>query len=322
MQINVATCLCLAVGSLFYHPPAWSGCHSQHPEEVSKFSLNLPASINVPSDTSPQTVIWSSDWVTGPSRELKCDPDETVLWHVDTMLQEDNTSLSGTYLSGSRNFDLRIIYRDHKTDVMPRALRGGWRTGKVNTNGMISVQPEYRVDLITKGHLTAGEQFIKGGVIGITADDFAVSMLTINASTLTVSSAGCNVLDDDILVSLGKHDAREISVSGATEYVPFSVRLDCDKKVRISYSLNGRVSGIASRGVLSLDHDDNSAQGIGVQIVDEENRPLIFNRQKLWKITNDEGTEAIHLKSRYIRTAREITPGQANATATLSFFYR
>ncbi|HEC2037735.1 TPA: type 1 fimbrial protein [Klebsiella oxytoca] len=322
MPINRIFIASVIAGIFSFLPPAWSECHLSDKEEAVKVNLTLPTSINVPSDTPAQTVVWSSDWTAKSSRKLQCEPDESLNWRVETTLPPDNTAGPGAYITGSKNFALRITYRDRKAQIPTRVLRGQWRARTANMKGLIDVQPEYKIDVITKRSLTPGIHTIGGGVVALLVSDHPVSLLTINASSMEVSSAGCNVIDDNIIVRLGRHDVREFFRKRATEYVPFSIRLDCNKNVKISYSISGRSADGLSLGILSLDNDVDSAKGIGVQIVDEYNHPITLNRLVFWKKTKDEDYVTLQLKSRYMRISQKIKPGQANATATLSFVYR
>lgn len=322
MQINGLIAVGLVAGFLSYLPSAWSGCHFQDAEGANTVGLNLPASITVPSDTPAQTTVWSSEWTSDSQRTLKCEPGRPAVWHVETSLLSEDSAIPGAYASGSQDFALKVAYRDRREEGHSRAFKGSWRARLNNTEGEISVQPEYRVEIITRRQLAAGAHFFQGGVMSILLNDLPVSALTINSSSMIVNSAGCNVLNDDTLVNLGRHDTIELIRRGATDYVLFSISLQCDKNVRISYLVNGKSAGNAVPGVLLLNNDVGSAQGIGVQIVDENNQPIPLNRLKFWQTTSYDGIKTMRLQSRYVRTARYITPGQANATATLSFIYR
>jgi len=106
------------------------------------------------------------------------------------------------------------------------------------------------------------------------------------------------------------------------EMKSFNIDLDCDANTK-NAALLLEASSVqnSSLGVIGLNKISNSAQGVGVQILNDDGTPFPLNKAKSLKSPLS-GSITVPLKARYFQTGNSITPGVANATATFTVVYQ
>nr|WP_243465151.1 fimbrial protein [Photorhabdus temperata] len=87
--------------------------------------------------------------------------------------------------------------------------------------------------------------------------------------------------------------------------------------------LDGKKAKNRLNHVWALDQNYNrtTASGVGMQIL-YNNQPVIIHSQINIGNSYSGGKYSIPLRARYFQTDRNITPGQANATATMTLTYQ
>lgn len=97
--------------------------------------------------------------------------------------------------------------------------------------------------------------------------------------------------------------------------------LNCDAGANINVTLNGTQNPDSpDPSILALARGTNVATGVGVQLL-YDGKPLELNKQ-LYLKTSAGGQETFPITARYIQTKGTVTPGTANATATLNITYQ
>lgn len=131
---------------------------------------------------------------------------------------------------------------------------------------------------------------------------------------------GCDVTQSTIPVPLGNDiQANIFTGPGSTSTdVPFSIALNCDSGVRVSFQLDGTDSG--TPGVLALNNDSDSATGIGIQVLYKGN-PVTFGTVIPDSLITSAGDHDIDFLARYYQIGNSVTGGPANATATFTMTY-
>ncbi|MCE9909581.1 fimbrial protein [Hafnia paralvei] len=160
-----------------------------------------------------------------------------------------------------------------------------------------------------------GYQYIPTGNSANRSNLFDITLPPTNLLVL-----GCDVTQSTIPVPLGNDiQANIFTGPGSTSTdVPFSIALNCDNGVRVSFQLDGTDSG--TPGVLALNNDSDSATGIGVQVLYKGN-PVTFGTVILDGLITSAGDHNIDFLARYYQTGNSVTGGPANATATFTMTY-
>ncbi|HBO23164.1 MULTISPECIES: fimbrial protein [unclassified Providencia] len=108
-----------------------------------------------------------------------------------------------------------------------------------------------------------------------------------------------------------------------TAPVPFSIELkDCDPNLNVSIRFDGQVV-IGNNDILMLTQDASVSKGAGIQILDQNENPVIIGQKVLMTtyVEKDE-TYLFPFFARYIRYSNEfVTEGSANGKVDFTFTY-
>lgn len=137
----------------------------------------------------------------------------------------------------------------------------------------------------------------------------------------TVITPGCSVNSNNINIALGDYLTTQFdSIGSVTQYKPLNVVLNCNNGTKLNAKINADAENSAL-GTIKLTQASGSATGVGVQILDTVSNPVHLNEKFLVDTITSNGQYNINWKARYIKTSQTITPGIANATATLTLTY-
>lgn len=137
----------------------------------------------------------------------------------------------------------------------------------------------------------------------------------------TVVTPGCSVESNNINIALGDYLTTQFgSIGSVTQYKPLNVVLNCNNGTKLNAKINADAENSAL-GTIRLTQVSGSATGVGVQILDTVSNPVHLNEKFLVDTITSNGQYNINWKARYIKTSETITPGIANATATLTLTY-
>lgn len=195
----------------------------------------------------------------------------------------------------------------------------------LNFNYSLSMALVKTSDVIYSGTLLVSNTLFGMGV-------FNTQAVIGNASGNTVAYSGnvivrtptCEVQNSEINVSLGKHFQSEFSGVGSTSRQnSFAINLICDKDANV----NIRIDGVAdssdtsgASGVLALTKTDNSASGVGAQIL-RDNAPIALGQEIPINDSTSEGSLSIPFTARYYQTQENVKQGAADAVATFTMIY-
>lgn len=201
----------------------------------------------------------------------------------------------------------------------------------VKTNPMTSgaANTPFTIELIKTssapvkgGILTSGTLvYFKSLEDGVT---FAQLDLTGNNAIVPVA---CSIMTPSLTFPIG--DVLVDTFSGVIGTVPRqggntqNLGLDCDAGANINISLSGiQNPDVETTSVLALTGQGNEgvAKGVGVQLLYND-VPLELNNRIVLKLSTG-GQESLPLTARYYQTQTEVTPGTANASATLNLTYQ
>ncbi|EDN7225499.1 fimbrial protein [Salmonella enterica subsp. enterica] len=193
--------------------------------------------------------------------------------------------------------------------------------------GVYLPAPGITAELIKTGTIISGN--LDNGVLirgDIVDDGSSVLNVTLNGNN-NITSISCDVISNDISVSLGNHKKIEFSGPGTTtKWTYFSVSLQCDTGTNISMTVNATPENLGDSGIIKLDSGEDVAQGIGIQLfiqnIDGTDSPVNLNNLINYGKSLVNGVKTINFQARYYQTSQTVTPGVANATVTFTMTYQ
>lgn len=180
------------------------------------------------------------------------------------------------------------------------------------------------------GQIRAGKLILQdanGAVIseaGVTVE--------VAAADLKVHKSSCYISENNISVDMGQSSVNELNQGLDGEKHRFTIPLTCDaaqtSAIKIGFFGPTEKDG-ASNDVLTLSQQDGAATGAGIRILYGERfgamqgHPVPLNSTAVEPYNNDAGQTLFNLDyaAQYVRTAPQVTAGQADSLATFSLIY-
>lgn len=283
--------------------------------------VQLPTELHVNMESVNEGVLWDSGWLTSTSIDLNCTTSGTndVEYSKSIFRSFGKNNTISTGIPGIR---MEVSYKDNYSHMPDKNLLLEGFHG-AHGSGHVKIDDQFRVKLIQDGIVKSGITQFSGPIIAHLMDKKIISSLRIMNTKINIIPTGCEIADSNIMVSLGKHDKSEFgsAIGSVSAYKKFSIPLKCSEETVVGITLNSSKT-TTFPGVISIDHMDGSAHGIGVQILNEDGSPVVFGqRRELRNMWNGNYTN-IGFLARYFKTESKIAPGEANATATFSISYR
>jgi P pilus assembly protein, pilin FimA len=125
-------------------------------------------------------------------------------------------------------------------------------------------------------------------------------------------------------VNLGKVAKAAFTGAGSTAAATkFTLQLtDCPDTVKTAAV---KFDGTAVKGdtkVLALTEGSGVATGVGIQLSDDSNTVLpLYTASKAYPLKSGKDSNNLDFIARYIATAKDVTPGPANSTASFTINY-
>ncbi|RJT20060.1 fimbrial protein [Buttiauxella izardii] len=143
------------------------------------------------------------------------------------------------------------------------------------------------------------------------------------AGNINFKAVTCNVPTKALSVDLGSPFAGDFPGVGSTTLAKtFIVPVTCNDPVEIGTELSsGNGYELPDIGVVKLTQESGVATGVGVQFLYNGSPLVVNNYITTGNITVADETINIPFDVRYYQTASTVTPGAANAVATLSISY-
>ncbi|MEZ3501474.1 fimbrial protein [Pantoea sp. KPR_PJ] len=173
--------------------------------------------------------------------------------------------------------------------------------------------------------------FLIGSLVSGKDAEFSVTNIK---NSVTVKDETCSVASNKVQsVPLGQYSASLSSGLGSgpgqtSTLVPFDIQLNCENLLSGSFDVmmtfeGQAVSGLSSSGVLALDSATSTASGVGVQILNGDQQPVMLSTPfSVAKFPLSSALVTVPLYARYYQTADRISPGSANAVATYTLSYQ
>gem|GEM_PF-5345012 len=151
-------------------------------------------------------------------------------------------------------------------------------------------------------------------------------VLNLTIPSIRVIRGSCTVPDTNVPMGRIPLSAFDASDAPAQAGRAFQVNLNCSGAMKMTYSVYSGNRENEAQGIIGLDATPISARNVGLQIQDENGTPLALgftqpaNGQPL---ITDAGLFPLKFRAQYRRLQPgAISPGLANATATITMQYR
>ncbi|TCT30988.1 type 1 fimbria pilin [Providencia alcalifaciens] len=320
LQINIILFIFSVIG---YSEIARSAC-TQNPQ-LQGLRVSVPAkSINIQYDNmSNNEVLYSSYIPFGISGT------ET---HLVNSRDCGDSYIQGRYLSG---------WNVNANKIVPTNIDGiGIRVsaaaiGYFNTSFGPS-KTGWRIDYnkwdfeVIKTKQVINSDYIKSGDVAsliITnsspASTWNVSLLSIPANAIKINVLSCSLKNNKNTydINMGDwYDTQFKNINDTQGTVAIPIALSCLSGTNIKVTVTSDTIDNAANGRLGLTGADK-ASGIAVQLLNNAGTPIVLNQKLTQQDNVAQGDYIFGWKARYIKTAATITPGTANANATVNIRY-
>lgn len=312
---------------------AASECHyvSGSQATVTFSDVNVDTTVN--KDTPIGTVVFDRNYRSTQSGNFTCSGggvtySEGFTQQPATQVGSD-VCLFNVPLTDGRNSGLgiKIYYELNKTQsVTPSqwCMQFPKRSHQVSVTNVDKLQGNFRIILQVVGELKSGtidlSRFSNGGIWWDTVQGFE---LIFNDTFIDLQARTCDINTPDIPVSLSpaggiNANTTFTGINSTSTPVDFRIDLTCDTDVNVAIRFEGDTLNGSNDTILKLTEQDNSATGIGIQILDKDKNIMSFNQPDFVLQTSNVQQSQVSLpfSARYIQTSSQVTGGKADAEAT------
>lgn len=180
------------------------------------------------------------------------------------------------------------------------------------------------LELVTTGQITSGSVLAAGKLGDWKWVDFKNNVLIpetfVLANSITLTTPSCTIVTDPINVILPTVTTNAFtgigSVSGKQ---PFQIDLSCPPGTAVAQITMHTATPDSHPGVVAP-AGAGYASGIGVQVLDANSKPMVFENQTV--VTPPNATTSIPYFAQYFQTAPTVSGGNVKATVTFDIFYQ
>ncbi|MGA6107610.1 fimbrial protein [Pseudomonas solani] len=284
----------------------------------------LPASLSQQRDAPIGTVLFDTNgWVGTGEASASCSGPGSIWQDRGYVTGATPTTLAHVYETGVPGVGIKVAWSNN-ANRPPAAMNGGVFMGFPRTVTEISntsYVPAQRwwIQLIKTGPIETGT--LKINPIRVYYHNLLTNELTFPPTQVVFTKKGCSLRTPDTTVTLPTTNLHHFTGVGSTaREKAFSLNLDCDPDIRISYRVDGlHEAGSVLKNVIGRD----MARGIGVQLLKGNGgAPLALGvRNEHLNTGTAGGPSAIPLVARYYQLEPTVSPGQVLTTAILTLFY-
>ncbi|HEY2453860.1 MAG TPA: fimbrial protein [Scandinavium sp.] len=241
----------------------------------------------------------------------------------------------GVYqIPGVEGLGVRIYYSLPNiagfNDISAHFLTSPKETAHVTDGFAGEFSANFSVEIIVTGPVTGGTANLSAlGNGGIWFSGIEGISLQLSNFQVTVPAPTCDVESYDETVNLTASegvsaDTTFTGVNSTSQSVPFNINLNCNEGVNVDIVFSGTAN--SDNTILQLDNTEDSASGIGIQILDSSSHviPLNLPEDTPYELIKNvpQGAVPLQFNARYIQTESNVTSGRADATATFKIIYR
>ncbi|MTC69577.1 fimbrial protein [Providencia sp. wls1914] len=155
------------------------------------------------------------------------------------------------------------------------------------------------------------------------ASTWNVSLLSIPANAIKINVLSCSLKNNQNTydINMGDwYDTQFKNINDTQGTVAIPIALSCLAGTNIKVTVNSDNIDNAANGRLGLTGADK-ATGIAIQLLNNAGTPIALNQKLTQQDNIAQGDYIFGWKARYIKTAATVTPGTANANATVNIRY-
>jgi type 1 fimbria pilin len=200
-----------------------------------------------------------------------------------------------------------------------------------NTNFTLDAST-FTVELIKTATVTGSGPLVAGQYSSYhLMSDPSHPLLTtwVQGQGITIVSPSCDVDvgSQNIAVNFGSVPQSSFGGVGTTAAAAsrhFTISLQCQQSPgNVFVRLDGTTDPSNSPGVLQITQGAQSAKGVGIQVLDPADQPVVYgNNISAGSSPSGPSTLQVPFTARYYQTGSTITPGEANGTATFTIQYQ
>lgn len=310
-------------------------CHyaSGGPATVSFTDININRQLE--KDTPVGTVIFDKSYHSNRTGRIICSGgsisySEGYSAQPSSFVSSD-PCLFNIPLNNGQNSGLGIrIYYDltkNKTNPGTYCLQYPKRSS-IASSYDFSTEGNFRIVLEVVGQLQNGildlSHFSNGGIWWNNLEAFYLSFTN---TVIDIKALSCDVNTPELPVSLSSAmginaDTTFQGMNSTSPEVNFNIELTCDTGTNIAIRFEGNTIN-GNNSILKLIDQDNSASGVGVQILDKNRNAITFNQPDyILQMSNIQQSQiSLPYNARYIQTGSTVTPGKADAEATFYLLF-
>jgi type 1 fimbria pilin len=189
----------------------------------------------------------------------------------------------------------------------------------------------FTVELIKTAPITGSGPLVAGQYSSyhLSSDPGHPVMTTwVTGHGITIVSSSCEVDAGSKNIPVNFDDVPQGSFHGVGSTAverKFTINLQCQQSSNIvTLQIDGTADPSNSPGVLQITQGARSAKGVGIQVLDELHRPVVYGSNSIGGFRNSDGPNLVQVPffARYYQTESVITPGEANAIATFTIRYQ
>ncbi|HEC8327914.1 TPA: fimbrial protein [Providencia rettgeri] len=150
-----------------------------------------------------------------------------------------------------------------------------------------------------------------------------LTTLNMPANAIRINVLSCSLKNNQSTYNINMrdwYDTQFPNIGSTSTPVDIPITLTCAAGTNIKATVTSSKYEDTATGKLGLT-GANSAAGVAIQLLDKNNNPIKLNTKNSLQNNVPAGDYMFNWKARYIKTADNITPGTANASATVNIRY-
>lgn len=312
-----------------YIKSAWADCAFSNPDANPMITFTLPAKLVVEPDTAIGTIIYAGE-TAGESHGLDCNGSVQLREGYTVLTDADYSGvLPGVYKTTVPGIGFRAARAENKTAAFTSEnIITPWHYIGMTGGSWVTYDSTYHVgvELVVIGTVESGTLDTSKFNADYQMGSLMAAKLRFAPTTVDVRTNTCNLVSKDINVLMDTVTSGSLSegLSPVLTDDRFKIEVkNCAAGTHIDYKFTSAGStGVSEGNILNIASGDGAASGVGIQILNNENQALDFDRDYTGiDGAGGEGVETIPFKARYVKTGT-VKGGKVEAVATFEVNYR
>ncbi len=275
-------------------------------------TFSLPTTMTIPANMADGTVIASTGQVS-PANP----PDITCGGFFGETVSYGVVNIRGGYLADNVTYETGVPGVGYRITHPIAYLTPYPQNSQRLTTSTFSVTSG--LELIKTGPITSGS-VLAAGKLGDWRWENLIPETFRLANAITFTTPSCTIVTDPINVTLPTVTSGAFSgVASTSGKTPFQITLNCPTGTAVTHITMHTTNPDSHQGVVAPSGAGYAA-GIGVQMLDGNANPVVFEQQSIVNPPN--ATTSIPYFAQYFQTAATTSGGPVKATVTFDIFYQ